>query len=60
MTPLSITGPVFDSSRLMIEAAYHTGGVALVSACMFQREIDAGTLARPFALEIDVGSYSTG
>ncbi|WP_371361620.1 LysR family transcriptional regulator [Pantoea ananatis] len=57
ITPPRITGPVFDSSRLMIEAAYHTGGIALVPACMFQRELDAGTLARPFALEIDVGSY---
>ncbi len=57
MTPPRITGPVFDSSRLMVEAAIQTGAVALVPACMFQRELDAGTLARPFTLEIDVGGY---
>ncbi len=52
-----MTGPVFDSSRLMVEAAVQTGGVALVPVCMFQRELEAGILVRPFDIEIDVGGY---
>ncbi|KGD82541.1 LysR family transcriptional regulator [Pantoea sp. PNA 14-12] len=57
ITPPRMTGPVFDSSRLMVEAAVQTGGVALVPFCMFQRELEAGILVRPFDIEIDVGGY---
>lgn len=50
-------GPVFDSSRLMVEAAMQGSGVALAPPCMFERELKAGLLVRPFPLEVDVGGY---
>lgn len=53
----AIRGPVFDSSRLMIEAATQGAGVALAPARMFEREIQAGRLVRAFELEVDTGSY---
>lgn len=50
-------GAVFDSSRLMVEAAMQSQGVALVPASMFTRELEAGCLVRPFDTEIMLGSY---
>jgi LysR family transcriptional regulator of beta-lactamase len=52
-----LRGPVFDSSRLMVDAALEGLGVALAPRSMFRREIEAGTLAQPFAVEADIGSY---
>jgi LysR family transcriptional regulator, regulator of gene expression of beta-lactamase len=52
-----LTGPVFDSAALMVEAAMAGHGIALAPACMFDREIAAGRAARPFAIEIDLGGY---
>jgi LysR family transcriptional regulator of beta-lactamase len=48
---------VFDSSRLMVEAAMQGAGVALAPARMFDRELQAGRLVRPFELEVSTGSY---
>jgi LysR family transcriptional regulator of beta-lactamase len=53
----AIRGPVFDSSRLMVEAAMQGAGVALAPARMFERELQAGRLVRPFELEVSTGSY---
>ncbi|CAN7556400.1 LysR family transcriptional regulator [Trinickia sp. LjRoot230] len=53
----AIRGPVFDSSRLMVEAAMQGAGVALAPVCMFERELHAGRLARAFDIEVDTGSY---
>lgn len=53
----SIRGPVFDSSRLMVEAAMQGAGVALAPASMFARELDEGRLVRPLATEVMTGSY---
>jgi LysR family transcriptional regulator of beta-lactamase len=50
-------GPQFDSSVLMVQAALAGAGVALAPASMFARELSAGHLARPFALEVDSGRY---
>jgi LysR family transcriptional regulator, regulator of gene expression of beta-lactamase len=52
-----IRGPVFDSSRLMVEAAMQGAGVALAPASMFERELDEGRLVRPLATEVMTGSY---
>jgi LysR family transcriptional regulator of beta-lactamase len=55
--PQAIRGPVFDSSRLMAEAAMQDAGAALAPAAMFARELRDGRLVRPFAVEVGVGSY---
>jgi LysR family transcriptional regulator of beta-lactamase len=52
-----IRGPVFDSSWVMIEAALQGTGVALAPPAMFARELAEGALVRPFAAEVEVGSY---
>lgn len=53
----TIRGPVFDSSRLMAEAAMQGAGVALVPVAMFERELAEGRLVRPLACEVMTGSY---
>ena len=57
MTPWRINGPVFDSSRLMVEGAIQCDGVALAPVSMFRRELTAGALQRPFATETALGAY---
>jgi len=57
VVPERINGAIFDSSRLMIETAIHTGGVALAPAKMFARELDSGLLVCPFDTTISQGSY---
>ncbi|MGK9608362.1 LysR substrate-binding domain-containing protein, partial [Salmonella enterica subsp. enterica] len=52
LAPWRATGAVFDSSRLMVEAAMQAEGVALVPVSMFARELESGNLVRPFATEI--------
>lgn len=52
-----VRGTVFDSSLTMAEAAAQGAGVALLPVNLFARELKAGRLARPFALEIENGSY---
>lgn len=55
--PWRVKGPVFDSSRLMIEAAILTDSVALVPSCMFEHEISAGALVQPFDIGVTLGGY---
>ncbi|CAI0748182.1 HTH-type transcriptional activator AmpR [Serratia ficaria] len=57
VAPWRINGPVFDSSRLMVEGAMQCGGVALAPARMFARELREGLLQRPFAAEAGLGAY---
>jgi LysR family transcriptional regulator of beta-lactamase len=52
-----LTGPIFDSSSLMVEAAMMGLGVALAPPSMFERQLAAGRLAAPFAIEVDLGGY---
>jgi len=53
----AIKGPVFDSSWTMIEAAIMGLGVALAPPLMFQRQLMEGTIAQPFSLGVETGSY---
>ena len=53
----AIRGPVFDSSRLMVEAAVQGAGVALAPASMFERELQEGRLVRPLGTSVATGSY---
>ena len=53
----AIRGPVFDSSRLMVEAAVQGAGVALAPASMFERELQEGRLVRPLGISVATGSY---
>jgi len=50
-------GIVFDSSVSIAEAAAYGAGVALLPLPMFTRELENGTLVRPFEHEIMLGSY---
>jgi LysR family transcriptional regulator of beta-lactamase len=52
-----INGPLFDSSVTMAEAAMQGLGVALLPALLFADDIRRRRLARPFDLEIVLGSY---
>lgn len=52
-----LSGPVFDSSALMIAAALAGHGVALAPPAMFTADLAAERLAQPFAIEIDLGRY---
>jgi LysR family transcriptional regulator of beta-lactamase len=55
--PPTLRGPTFDSSALMVGAAMNGLGVALAPRAMFTRDIAAGRVVQPFAVEIDVGRY---
>jgi LysR family transcriptional regulator of beta-lactamase len=52
-----LRGPMFDSSRLMADAAMQGLGVALAPPVLFGRELAEGRLVRPFAIEADIGAY---
>jgi LysR family transcriptional regulator of beta-lactamase len=52
-----LRGPMFDSSRLMADAAIEGLGVALVPRTLFERELVDGRLVRPFKIEADIGAY---
>ncbi|CAL8478366.1 HTH-type transcriptional activator AmpR (plasmid) [Caballeronia sp. S22] len=53
----TMNGPVFDSSRLMVEAAVQGAGVALAPPRMFVRELQVGLLVQPFDIEVKTGGY---
>lgn len=57
LAPPSLHGPVFDSSRLMVEAAERGFGVALAPVAMFTHALAAERLVRPFATEVITGAY---
>ncbi|WP_220086792.1 LysR family transcriptional regulator [Rhodovulum viride] len=52
-----LTGPVFDSSIALADLAAESAGVALLPVPMFARQIAAGTLVQPFAVELPAGRY---
>lgn len=54
---LNASGPIFDSSTAMVQAAILGEGVALAPPSMFQRELKRGDIVQPFPQLIDVGSY---
>lgn len=55
--PPTLRGPVFDASLALAAAAAQGAGVALLPARLFQHEVDAGRLVRPFAAEARTGRY---
>lgn len=57
LDPPALRGPIFDSSRLMVEAALQGEGVALVPAAMFEQALRERRLVRPFDIDVDAGSY---
>ena len=57
LEPWAANGPIFDSSRLMVEAAIQGAGIALAPPRMFVRELQTGRLVRPFDTEVETGSY---
>lgn len=52
-----LTGPMFDSAALMVQAAGDGHGVALAPPRMFAPLLETGRLVRPFGLEIGLGGY---
>ncbi|SMF77918.1 LysR family transcriptional regulator [Allosphingosinicella indica] len=57
LQPPPLTGPVFDSSRLMVEAAMQGAGVALAPPRLFERELADGRIVQPFAAAVATGAY---
>jgi LysR family transcriptional regulator of beta-lactamase len=55
--PPALKGTIFDSSALMIASAIAGHGVALAPARMFERDLQAGRLVRPFETEVGCGDY---
>jgi len=53
----AISGPVFDSLSLMVQAAIEGVGVALAPPVMFGRELHARQLVQPFPILAEAGSY---
>lgn len=51
------SGPIFDSSIALAEAASDGFGVALLPMAMFERRILEGRLVAPFEPCVDAGSY---
>lgn len=52
-----LTGPQFDSSLLLADAAAQGAGVALLPLRLFSRDLQAGRLVRLFDVEVAVGRY---
>ena len=50
-------GTIFDSSVPMVKAAMAGQGIALAPARMFEAELRAGDLVRPFETAIATGRY---
>jgi LysR family transcriptional regulator, regulator of gene expression of beta-lactamase len=54
---IALTGPIFDSSFLMAEAAARGYGIAILPAALFAQDIASGRLVQPFALAILTDAY---
>lgn len=52
-----IRGPMFDSARLMIDAASDGFGVALAPPAMFKDQLQKRVLCQPFDLAVPLGAY---
>ncbi len=52
-----LTGPIFDSSALMIAAALAGLGVDLAPPAMFEADLAAERLVQPFPIEVELGRY---
>ena len=54
---IALTGPMFDSSHLMAEAAARGYGVAMLPLALFADDVASGRLVRPFDLTITHDAY---
>ena len=54
---LPVRGPMFDSARLMVDAAVAGFGVALAPAAMFREQLASGLLAQPYDETVTLGAY---
>jgi LysR family transcriptional regulator of beta-lactamase len=52
-----LTGPMFDSSLVLADAAAQGAGVALLPLALFGRDLQSGRLVRLFDTEVDGGGY---
>jgi LysR family transcriptional regulator of beta-lactamase len=55
--PPLLTGPMFDSSLVLADAAAQGAGVALLPVRLFKRDLRAGRLVCPLDTEVELGSY---
>ena len=55
--PPLLTGPLFDSSLVLADAAAQGAGVALLPVKLFGRDLQSSRLVRLFDVEVDVGGY---
>jgi LysR family transcriptional regulator of beta-lactamase len=53
----ALTGPVFDSSAVMIDAAIAGHGVALAPALMVAEAVRTGRAVQPFPQQVSLGGY---
>ncbi len=52
-----LSGTVFDSVTLMVQAALLGAGIAIAPAALFERELENGQLMQPFEIGVDTGGY---
>lgn len=57
LAPPRLTGPMFDSSLVLADAAAHGAGVALLPVRLFSRDLQGGRLVRLFEAQVELGSY---
>lgn len=52
-----LTGPMFDSSLVLADAAAQGAGVALLPVRLFSRDLRGGRLVRLFDTQVELGGY---
>ena len=57
LEPPLLTGPMFDSSLVLADAAAQGAGVALLPVRLFSRDLRGGRLVRLFDTQVELGSY---
>jgi LysR family transcriptional regulator of beta-lactamase len=57
LEPPLLTGPMFDSSLVLADAAAQGAGVALLPVRLFSRDLRSGRLVRLFDTQVELGSY---
>jgi LysR family transcriptional regulator of beta-lactamase len=55
--PPLLTGPIFDSSLVLADAAAQGAGVALLPLRLFSRDLQGRRLVNLFDTQVDLGSY---
>jgi LysR family transcriptional regulator of beta-lactamase len=57
LPPPLLSGPMFDSSLVLADAAAQGAGVALLPTKLFSSALQSGRLVRLFEVEVQVGAY---